>query len=112
LTSHQNGARGKREAGGSLQPSEITGGGKKGDGGGNGRSPEEAVKAALLAGAVDESQREIFTRVEEVAVTTETTERFVEHRHFQLEYVIMVSIYIDNESLVSRRNKSTRQHLA
>jgi len=61
-------------------------------GSGDTKSPHEAaVKAALQAGA-DESQREIFTQVEEVAVTTETIERFVEHNYFQREYVIAVSI--------------------
>jgi hypothetical protein len=70
----------------------VASGGDRGAGGGEGRSPHEAaVRAALQAGVADESQRETFTRVEEVAVTTETVERFVEHHSFQREYVIVVS---------------------
>ena len=71
------------------------GGGQEGGEGGNGRemSPHEvAVRAALQAGAADESQRETFTQLEEKAVTIETTERFLEHRYYQREYIILVSI--------------------
>jgi hypothetical protein len=59
---------------------------------GNGVSPHEAaVKAALVAGAADESQHETFTQVEEEAVTFETIEHFVEHVYYQREYVIVVT---------------------
>lgn len=67
------------------------GGGAPGSGDGSGALRHEAaVKAALQAGEADASQHETFTRVEEVAVTTETIERFVVHNYFQREYVIAV----------------------
>jgi len=90
LSSHQNDHPNGNGTADTLPPSEGLGGGKGVSGSGDTKSPHEAaVKAALQAGA-DESQREIFTQVEEVAVTTETIERFVEHNYFQREYVIAV----------------------
>ena len=52
---------------------------------------EEAVRRALQQGAADESQREIFTQVEEERNTIEKVERYVDHQYFLREYVVRVS---------------------
>jgi hypothetical protein len=75
-----------------VHPGQGTGGNLGGGSIGKEVSPHEAaVKAALVAGAADESQHETFTQVEEEAVTFETIERFVEHVYYQREYVIVVT---------------------
>ncbi len=52
---------------------------------------EQAVRRALQEGAADESQREVFTQIEEERNTIERTERFVDHQYFLREYIVRVS---------------------
>ena len=56
-----------------------------------GYNHEEAVRTALQEGAADESQREIFTQIEEERNTIERVERYVDHQYFLREYVVRVN---------------------
>ena len=56
-----------------------------------GYNHEQAVRRALQEGAADESQREVFTQIEEERNTIERIERYVDHQYFLREYVVRVS---------------------
>ena len=55
-----------------------------------GYNHEEAVRKALQEGSADESQRELFTQIEEERNTIERVERYVDHQYYLREYVIRV----------------------
>lgn len=56
-----------------------------------GYNHEEAVRKALQEGSADESQRELFTQIEEERNTIERVERYVDHQYYLREYVIRVT---------------------